>query len=303
MSNHISGKFSTLRGAFLMAMENPDYLLKEDMVSIIDSANVSPFYQVIENRIKMTGRLIGHCLQNSGVSQAVFCDEICCDTTQLNKMIKSADGNHSSLPRSLPFPVMENLCNRFDLNMSLLFLGKRQKIVLPRRYEMVLEKMSEISTQKQSSLLERLLAISDEYLSETNTMTQSDIGKITNDDYRLFIGNRCRMYTDEKNMPPAYLIESGAIRRKVTNLFLPLNEEKPVFLGRISVLLATCYCANLPLEFFLIRDLSQPRLINDIAYFELKKPSMQQLEVLRLLCSTELNPELQAEIICEIMAS
>ena len=302
MKNSFSGGFDALRGAFLRAMEDSVFALQEDIPSLlIGKTDVTPFYSAIQKRIRMTNALVGRCLQESGVSQAVFCEEICCDKTQLNKVIKSVEGSNVPFPRSLPFPVMENLCNRFDLNMSQLFLGKKMKIALPRRYQMVLEKLSSFDDREQAFFVERFQDMAAEYLSEPNLMTQRDYEKITIEDYRLFIGSRCRMYTDEKNLPPAYLIESGSVRRKATNLFEALNEDEPVFLGRISILFAVCYSANLPLEYFLIRDLSQPRLVKDIACFEKKKPTSQQLEMLRLLCSTELNHDLQCEIISDLM--
>ena len=302
MSNSFSGSSGALRGAFLRAMEDPDFTLQEDITSYIDKTNITPFYTAIVKRIRMTNALIGKCLDESGMSQADFCAEICCDKTQLNKVLKSKEDNREHFPRSLPFSVIENLCNRYDLNMSQLFLGKRMKIRLPRQYEMVLKEMSTLDESEQETYVDSMRYLSAGYLAKPNIMTLRDY-EITSEEYRLFIGRRCRMYTDGKNMPPAYIIESGPIRRKATNLFEALNENPPVFLGRISIMMAICYTSHLPLEYFLIRDLSQPRLVKDIAWPSKRKPNTHQLAMLNLLCSTEQNVELQSEIISEVMVS
>ena len=300
MSNSFSGNSGVLRGAFLRAMAEPEFALQEDITSYIDKTNITPFYTAIVKRIRMTNALIGICLDESGMSQADFCTEICCDRTQFNKVLKSTEESEERFPRSLPFSVIENLCNRYDLNMSQLFLGKRMKIRLPRRYEMVLNEMSMLDESEQETCVDRMRYLSTGYLSKPNIMTMLDY-EITPEEYRLFIGRRCRMYTDGKNMPPTYLIESGAVRRKATNLFEALNGENPAFLGRAVLLFAACYCDNLPLEYFLIRDLSQPRLVKDIVWPSKRKPNTQQLAMLNLLCRTEQNVELQSEIVSEVM--
>lgn len=298
-----SGRFSALKGAIDIAINEDEFKLNEDIEATIECYNVRDFYDLVNERIKITNRMLNSCLQKAGVSQAAFCDEINCDNTQLNKALRMAEvGNIEKFPRSIPFPAIECLCNKMDIDMSKMFLGVETTIPLPKRYEVALNKIGSMPDRKQTILIKKIQELSAEYLATPNIMTLDDSVPIPAEDFRQVIGRRCRMYTDEKNMPPAYIIESGPIRRKATNLFDALNEEPPVFLGRISIMMAICYTSHLPLEYFLIRDLSQERLIDRIQYFKDNAPTEQQLNALKLFCNTEQNAELNNAIVATVLS-
>ena len=299
-----SGKFSAFKGAIDLRINDESYQFHDTVESLIDGYDISRFLSMIVDRIRLSSGTIYEALQAADISQAAFCDEVNCEKTHFNKVLRFVEGsNKEKMPRTIPYQAIENVCNRLDINVSKLFLGIDPEIVLPKKYTFALKKMSELSDRKQDILLGKLREISREYLFAPNIMTIKDPSALTVMDFRYVIGRRCRMYTDERNMPPAYVISNGSVRRRETNLFEALNREQPVFLGRIAILMAICYTSDLPMEYFLVRDLSQEHIVKRTPFFTDNPPTPQMLETLRLFCSTEQNEPLNNTLVAAVIAN